>query len=61
MIFLYLLLAVALLVYFYLTWNFDYWSKRGVPSAKPRILFGNLPTVITRKEHLTSDFDRLYA
>ena len=61
MIFLYLIIGALLLLYVYLTWNFDYWSKRGVPSAKAKILFGNLPSVITRKTHMTSDFDKLYA
>lgn len=61
MIFLYLILAVILLLYVFFTWNFDYWSKRGVPSAKATILLGNLPNAILRREHLTYDFDKIYA
>jgi hypothetical protein len=61
MIFIYLLLGMAGLLYIYLTWNFDYWSKLGVSSAKTRVLLGSLPNMILRKENLTYDFDRIYA
>jgi hypothetical protein len=61
MIFLYIILALALAVYVYLTWNFDYWSKLGVPSPKAKVLLGNLPNILLRKEHLTYDFDKLYS
>jgi hypothetical protein len=31
-----------------------------VPGPKPRVLLGNLPSVLLRKEHLTYDFDKIY-
>lgn len=60
MIFFYLLLAVILLFYVYMTWNYDYWSKRGVPSAKATFLLGNLPNMLLRRKHVAYDFDALY-
>ncbi|CRK97114.1 CLUMA_CG010454, isoform A [Clunio marinus] len=60
MVFLYLILAVLVLAYIFLTWNFDYWSKRGVPAMKAKILLGNLPSIILRNEHITYGMDRIY-
>ncbi|CAO1411536.1 unnamed protein product [Diamesa serratosioi] len=60
MITLYLLIGLLLALYVYLTWNFDYWTKRGVTQAKTRVLLGSLPNIILRKEHLTEDLDRIY-
>lgn len=60
MIFLFIVLGLVLIIYLYLTWNFDYWSKRGVPSAKAKVLLGNLPNSMLGKEHFSSDFDKLY-
>ncbi|PSN43538.1 Cytochrome P450 9e2 [Blattella germanica] len=30
------------MIYLYLTWNHNYWKKRGIPYAKPSLLFGNV-------------------
>ena len=60
MIFIYLIVAVAALLYVYLVWNFNYWSKRGVPAPKARVLLGDLPNGILRNENMAYDFDRLY-
>ena len=56
-----IIIGLALALYVYLTWNFDYWSKLGVPSPRPRVLLGNLPSILLRKRHLTYDFDKIYA
>lgn len=61
MVFLYLILGLLLLLYVYMTWNFDYWSKRGVPSMKATVLLGNMPSTIFRNRHVTYDFDKIYA
>lgn len=61
MVFLYVILGVVLAVYFYLTWNFDYWAKLGVPSTKARILLGDLPNTLLRRKHVAYDFEKLYA
>lgn len=60
MIFIYFILALLLVLYVYMTWNFDYWSKKGVPSAKATIVLGNLPQTLLRRKHVTADFDKIY-
>jgi len=60
MIFIFLILAIVALVYVYLTWNFDYWSKRGIPAPKARVLFGDLPNGLTRKKHAAYDIQVIY-
>lgn len=47
-------------VYLYLSWNFDYWTKRGVKSPKAKLLLGNLPNAVLRKESLVTDYGKLY-
>ncbi|KAG8229719.1 hypothetical protein J437_LFUL007894 [Ladona fulva] len=42
-----LLALVFGLVYLYVTWNFNYWKKRGVPTAKPTFPFGNFSEIFT--------------
>ncbi|CAO1409887.1 unnamed protein product [Diamesa tonsa] len=60
MITLYLLIGVLLALYVYMTWNFGYWTKRGVTQAKTRLVLGSLPSLILRKEHTTYDLDKIY-
>ncbi|KAL7036965.1 hypothetical protein ACKWTF_009018 [Chironomus riparius] len=55
-----IVLAIVALVYVYLTWNFDYWTKRGIPAPKAKVLFGDLPNGLTRKKHLIYDFQVIY-
>jgi hypothetical protein len=62
MLFAFILVILALIVsvYIYLTWNFDYWQKLGVPSPKARVFFGDLPNEILRKKHVCYDVDKIY-
>ncbi|KAL7036967.1 hypothetical protein ACKWTF_009020 [Chironomus riparius] len=60
MIFIFLMLAIIALLYVYLTWNFDYWTKRGIPAPKAKVLFGDLPNGLTRKKHVAYDIQVLY-
>jgi cytochrome P450 family 28 len=60
MIFLILFFGALLILYLYLTWNFDFWQKQGVPSAKAQVLFGSLPNVLFQKEHMKYDVDKIY-
>ncbi|KAH8403265.1 hypothetical protein KR222_009330 [Zaprionus bogoriensis] len=55
-----LVLLLAALVYVFLRWNFNYWSKRGVPGPKPSILVGNYPNMYTMKRHTIYDLDDIY-
>lgn len=47
-------------LYIYLTWNFDYWKKLGVPYDKPVILTGSLSDVILGKQHISEHQKSLY-
>lgn len=43
----FLLLSIATAgLYYYFTWTFDFWSKRGVPFRKPTVLFGNFSDLL---------------
>ncbi|CAG9805402.1 unnamed protein product [Chironomus riparius] len=60
MIFIYLIIALVALLYVYLTWNFNYWSKRGVPGPKAKVFLGDLPNGIMRKQNVAYDFQKIY-
>ncbi|XP_050085975.1 probable cytochrome P450 28a5 [Anopheles aquasalis] len=51
------LLAV---VYLFLTWEFGYWEKYGVRGPKPKLLFGNLPFLLSKKRHMLYNYDQIY-
>jgi hypothetical protein len=56
-----LLVLVAALMWRYLTSSFDYWQRKGVRSlANPKPLIGNMWTVISMQEHLSTFFKRAY-
>lgn len=42
MLLLVLCLITVILIYFYFTWNLDFWKKRNVPGPKPLPIVGNL-------------------
>lgn len=54
------IIGLLLAIYVYLSWNFDYWIRRGIQSPKAKLLLGNLPNAILRKESLVADFGKLY-
>ncbi|XP_055546467.1 probable cytochrome P450 28a5 [Wyeomyia smithii] len=51
------LLAV---LYLFLSWDFNHWKKAGIVGPKPRVLFGNIPSLLTQKRHLYYDMERIY-
>lgn len=55
-----ILAAVIGLLYFYLTWNNDYWTKRGVKSDKPKLLFGSLRDMFLMKKSMGEIFTDIY-
>lgn len=56
-----LLLHVILLpTYIYLTWNFNYWQKRGLRSALPLTILGSFPSILTRSRNLLYEIDVIY-
>jgi hypothetical protein len=60
MIFIIAVLAAILLLYIFLTWNFNYWQNQGIAAPKPKILLGDLPNVLLRKKHVAYDLDKIY-
>ncbi|XP_046803038.1 probable cytochrome P450 28a5 [Lucilia cuprina] len=57
---LWLLLAVIFVIYIFLIWNFNYWKRHDVNGPKPEIIFGNLPSAITKKRHFMYDLWDIY-
>ncbi|KAI8126815.1 putative cytochrome P450 28d1 [Lucilia cuprina] len=57
---LWLLLAVIFFIYIFLIWNFNYWKRHDVNGPKPEIIFGNLPSAITKKRHFMYDLWDIY-
>uniref|UniRef100_A0A1L8E4F6 Putative cytochrome n=1 Tax=Nyssomyia neivai TaxID=330878 RepID=A0A1L8E4F6_9DIPT len=56
----YIVSALGILFYVYMTWNFDHWKKRKIPGPAPRFLLGNLPSALTQKNFLAYEIDDLY-
>lgn len=56
----FLLHIILLPLYLYLTWNFNYWQKRGLHNALPLTLFGSFPSILTQNRNLLYEIDRLY-
>lgn len=54
------LLVVVGLIYYYLTSNYRFFEKRGVPGPKPKFPFGNMPSWVTQKQSVTFDYDDIY-
>jgi len=52
--------AVVGLLYYFFTYHFDYWKKKGVVFEKGYPLVGSLPGMMTFKEHMMLNFDKLY-
>lgn len=61
MLFLTLLtIVLVILIYEYLTWNYDYWQKRKVIFVKPEVFFGNFKASIMRRVHMNEDLTNIY-
>lgn len=58
-----ILLSITIILnlfYIFLTWNFNYWKKRGIIGPKPKVLFGNTPNVILQKRSVLLDIQEIY-
>ncbi|XP_055371642.1 probable cytochrome P450 28a5 [Condylostylus longicornis] len=51
-----LLAVIAILGYIYLTWNNNYWKKRGIKGPKPKLFYGTQPSLITGKRNAIYDY-----
>ena len=50
--------VLCALFYFYMTKNFDYWTKRGVYQLKPSFPFGSMKAIFLQNEHLNDSILR---
>ncbi|XP_014204417.1 probable cytochrome P450 6a13 [Copidosoma floridanum] len=54
-------LGVAfVVVYYYFTWTFDFWSSRGVAGPKPEPFLGNFRELMFNRTYMGDYFKRLY-
>lgn len=56
----FIILILILSFYVFITWNFDYWFKLGVPSPATRVFFGDLPNEFLHKKHISHDVGKIY-
>lgn len=54
------LVAILLLFYYYVTYDFDYWTSRGVNGPKPRAFFGNISEYMLGKKSLGDILKDIY-
>ncbi|XP_055911801.1 probable cytochrome P450 309a2 [Eupeodes corollae] len=47
-------------VYIYLSWNFEYWRKRNVKGPRPKLIFGNVPSLLKHNRHMALDMQEIY-
>lgn len=52
--------VLALVIYLFLTWNFNYWNKYGIPYEKPKFFFGNFKEALTGEKHFGLIYSDLY-
>jgi len=52
--------AILIGLYFYITRNFKFWHKLGVPYVKPTPFFGNLKDCALQKETIGEQLQRIY-
>ncbi|EDW85277.2 uncharacterized protein Dwil_GK18442 [Drosophila willistoni] len=57
---LFLLAALVALIYVFLVWNFNYWSNRGIKTAKSWPLVGSFPSMFTQKRIAIYDIEDIY-
>ncbi|KAL0110953.1 hypothetical protein PUN28_012777 [Cardiocondyla obscurior] len=52
--------AIIFILYYYFTWNFDFWKSRGVRGPQPIPGFGNVKDVILGKMSLSRYLEKVY-
>lgn len=52
--------AILFLLYYYVTYKFDFWRKRGVQGPKPIPFFGNFLDVFLTKASVSDCFTNAY-
>ncbi|KAK9504128.1 hypothetical protein O3M35_010532 [Rhynocoris fuscipes] len=54
------LLCIFISIYLWVTWNYDYWKKRGIPYIEPTFFFGNIKDLILMRKHLGEVYADFY-
>nr|AZR39451.1 cytochrome P450 [Agasicles hygrophila] len=52
--------SLVLLIYIFLTRNFNYWKKQGIPFIEPLPLFGTFKEVFLRKNNMSEALSEIY-
>ncbi|XP_055612264.1 probable cytochrome P450 28d1 [Uranotaenia lowii] len=55
-----LIVLAGVFFYHWLTWNFDYWQKRGIIGPKPTAAFGNFKGLTLGTEHVAYELEKIY-
>uniref|UniRef100_T1H1J0 Cytochrome P450 n=1 Tax=Megaselia scalaris TaxID=36166 RepID=T1H1J0_MEGSC len=55
-----LIISIFILVITYLSWNYNYWKKRGVNGPRPVLVFGNFPKTGRGEAHMIYEIDKYY-
>lgn len=52
--------AIFGLIYYWFVSKYKHFEEHGIPFAKPKFPFGNVPSAITQSRNMTYDFDDMY-
>lgn len=47
-------------IYLYATWQFNYWTNRGVPGPKPLPIFGTFKGAFLQKVNQLDEIEKIY-
>lgn len=53
-------LAIAGLIYYYMTVHFKRFKKLGIPGPTPKFPYGNMKSMMTQKRNMVYDYDDIY-
>lgn len=55
-------LVTAFLCTFYWiwTWNFSYWSRRGIPGPRPSVIYGNTKSFLSNSSSYVLELEEIY-
>lgn len=48
------------ILYFYLTWNYNYWRKRGIIGPRPSAIVGTFPKSAVYLRNFVYELDNIY-
>lgn len=54
------IIGILMILYYYLTWHFDYWKNRGIIGPKPIPFVGTFPKSAVYLENFLYDQDKIY-